>query len=64
MSAMPSEPPTWRKLFNTPEPTPALSVGTDPIAADVIGDMVSAMPMPPSTSCGRSDQKPVCSPIR
>ena len=34
MSAMPSEPPTWRKLFSTPEPTPALSTGTEPIAAD------------------------------
>src|SRR5206468_13089395 len=27
MIAIPSEPPTWRKLFNTPEPTPALSTG-------------------------------------
>ena len=34
MTAMPSEPPTWRMLFSTPEPTPALSTGTEPIAAD------------------------------
>ena len=53
---MPSEPPIWRKLFSTPEPTPALSTGTAPIAAAVIGDIVSAIPTPPSSIDGRSVQ--------
>ena len=56
MSAMPSEPPTWRKLFSTPEPTPALSTGTDPIAAAVVGVIAIAIPTPPSTIPGRIAQ--------
>ena len=64
ISAMPSEPPTWRKLFSTPEPTPALSTGTEPIATDVIGDIVSAMPIPPRIIAGRSVQNVECSPTR
>jgi hypothetical protein len=56
MSAIPSEPPTWRKLLRTPEPTPALSTGTAPIAAAVIGDIVIAIPTPPTTMAGSSVQ--------
>ena len=52
MIAIPSEPPTWRKLFSTAEPTPALSTGTEPIAAAVVGVIVSAMPKPPSDQPG------------
>ena len=64
ISAIPSEPPSWRKLFSTPDPTPALSTGTEPIAAAVIGDMVIAIPMPPSNIAGRSVQKSEWSPTR
>ena len=39
--AIPSEPPTWRTLFSTAEPTPALSGRTDRIAAAVVGAIVS-----------------------
>ena len=57
MMAIPSAPPTWRDVFSTPEPTPALSTGTDPIAAEVVGVIASAMPIPPTTSAGnRSHQ--------
>ena len=44
MTAMPSEPPTWRMLLMTAEPTPALSTGTDPIAAAVVGVIVRRHP--------------------
>ena len=54
--AIPSEPPTWRMLFRTAEPTPAWSRGTELIAAAVVGVIVSAMPMPISTSPGRMSQ--------
>src|SRR6266511_3857540 len=54
---MPAEPPTWRIELITAEPTPALSTGTDPIAADVVGAIAIAIPNPPTTSAGRSDQK-------
>ena len=64
ITAMPIAPPTWRKLFSTPEPTPALSTGTAPIAAAVIGDIVRAIPTPPSSIAGSSVQKPECSPTR
>ena len=57
ISAIPSEPPTWRKLLRTPEPTPALSTGTEPIAAEVIGDIVIAIPTPPRSIAGSSVQK-------
>ena len=33
MTAMPSAPPIWRKVFSTPEATPAFATGTEPIAA-------------------------------
>ena len=57
ITAIPSEPPTWRKLLRTPEPTPALSTGTEPMAADVIGDIVIAMPNPPRIIAGSGVQK-------
>mgnify|MGYP003298735538 CR=1 FL=1 len=44
----------WPDLI--PEPTPALSTGTEPMAAEVVGVMTSAMPKPPTTMpvmCGR-----------
>ena len=44
MIAMPSEPPTWRMLFRTAEPTPALSRRTEPIAAAVVGVIVRRHP--------------------
>src|SRR5512132_4033902 len=50
---MPSEPPTWRMLLITAEPTPALSTGTDPIAAAVVGAIVIAIPTPPTSRPGR-----------
>ena len=53
MIAIPSEPPTWRMLFRTAEPTPALSTSTDPIAAAVVGVIVSAIPTPPTISPGK-----------
>ena len=40
----------------TPEPTPALSTGTDPIAAAVVGAMVIAIPTPPTSRPGRIAQ--------
>ncbi len=64
INAIPSEPPTWRKLFSTPEPTPALSIGTEPIAADVIGDITNAMPTPPRIIAGSSVQNVECRPTR
>ena len=57
MTAIPSEPPTWRPLFRTAEPTPALSTGTEPMAAAVIGVITIAMPKPPMRSPGRMSQK-------
>src|SRR6059058_3975668 len=62
--AIPSEPPTCRKLLRTPEPTPALSIGTDAIAADVIGDITSAIPTPPMSIGGSSTQYELCTPRR
>ena len=44
-------------MLITAEPTPALSTGTEPIAADVIGDIDSAMPRPPRIIAGSSVQK-------
>src|SRR6266851_1795316 len=64
ITAIPSAPPTCRKLFSTPEPTPALSIGTAPMAAEVIGDITNAMPTPPSTMAGSSVQNVECSPTR
>src|SRR2546429_7668807 len=52
MIAMPSEPPTWRMLLMTAEPTPALATGTDPIAAAVVGVITSAIPKPPARRPG------------
>ena len=56
IKAIPSEPPTWRMLFSTAEPTPALSTGTEPMAAAVVGVIASDMPKPPSTSPEYPDQ--------
>ena len=64
MTAIPSAPPTWRKVFRTPEETPALATGTAPMAAAVIGVIVMAMPTPPMTSPGTRSQKPESRPSR
>ena len=53
ISAMPIEPPTWRALFSTAEPTPALSTARRRVAAAALGVIVSAMPTPPSSSAGQ-----------
>ena len=60
MIATPSEPPTWRMLFSTPEPTPALSIGTELIAAAVVGVIAIAIPAPPTSSAGKRFQKDEC----
>src|SRR6266496_6810786 len=39
-------------LLMTAEPTPALSTGTEAIAADVVGAMTIAIPNPPTTRPG------------
>ena len=57
ITAMPSEPPICREEFSTAEPTPALSTGTEPIAAAVAGVITSAMPTPPTRRPGRMFQK-------
>ena len=44
ITAIPSEPPTWRDEFSTAEPTPALSTGTALIAAAVVGVIVKRHP--------------------
>ena len=54
MTAIPSEPPTCRIEFSTAEPTPALSTGTELMAAAVVGVIVSAIPVPPIRRPGRS----------
>ena len=53
MTAIPSAPPTWRNVFSIPEPTPALSTGTELSAAAVIGVIVLAIPTPPSSIAGQ-----------
>src|SRR5215211_5267619 len=40
-------------LLITAEPTPALSIGTDPIAAAVVGAITVAIPKPPTSRPGR-----------
>ena len=57
ITAMPREPPTWRMLLITAEPTPAFATGTEPIAAAVVGVITSAMPKPPTSRPGRMFQK-------
>src|SRR4029450_1543787 len=57
MIAIPSEPPTWRALLITADPTPALSTGTELIAAVVVGAIVMAIPSPPTRSPGKRFQK-------
>jgi hypothetical protein len=57
ITAMPSAPPTWRMLFRTADPTPALSTGTEPIAAAVVGVITIAIPNPPTRRPGRTSQK-------
>ena len=64
MIAIPSEPPTWRMLFSTAEPTPALSRGTEAIAVAVTGAIVTDMPIPPRIIAGRRPQKVSVPPIR
>ena len=56
MTAIPSEPPTWRMLLITAEPTPAFATGTEPIAAAVVGAIVVAIPTPPMSRPGRMFQ--------
>ena len=53
MIATPNEPPTWRMLLITAEPTPAWSTGTELIAAAVVGAIVIAIPRPATSSPGR-----------
>src|SRR5205823_2300585 len=43
-------------LLMTAEPTPALATGTEPIAAAVVGVIVSAIPKPPTRRPGRMFQ--------
>ena len=50
---MPSEPPTWRALFSTAEPTPALSRLTELIAAAVVGVIVRRHADPAEHHCGQ-----------
>ena len=50
--AIPIEPPTWRDELSTAEPTPALSTGTELIAAAALGVITSAMPTPPISIAG------------
>ena len=57
ISATPIEPPTWRMLFMTAEPTPALSVGTEPMIAAADGVIVSDIPTPPINRAGSRSQK-------
>ena len=64
MIAIPREPPTWRMLFSTAEPTPALSRGTEPIAAAVTGAIAAAMPIPPRSIAGSRSQKVASVPNR
>ena len=64
MMAMPSEPPTWRMLFRTAEPTPALSGRTDAIAAAVVGAIAADMPTPPRSIAGSRCQNVSCAPRR
>ncbi len=56
ITAIPSAPPTWRNVFNMPEPTPDLSTGTELSAAAVIGVIVLAMPTPPRIMAGSNNQ--------
>ena len=64
ITAIPSDPPTWRIELRTADPTPALSTGTEPIAAAVTGVIVEPMPMPPMISPGRIAQKLASAPSR
>ena len=64
VSARPTEPPIWRIELITPDPTPALSTGTEDIATEVIGVIVIPMPIPPRIIAGRSVQKVECTPTR
>ena len=57
-TATPSVPPTIRFIVRIPDATPALLRSTAFIAAVVIGDMTSAMPMPISTKPGSRKPKP------
>ena len=56
MIAIPSDPPTWRMLLITADPTPAWATGTEPIAAAVVGAIVIAIPNPPTSRPGRMSQ--------
>ncbi len=64
ISAIPIEPPTWRMLFSTAEPTPALSGRTECIAAAVVGAIAADIPTPPSSIAGSRFQNVSCIPIR
>ena len=57
MTAIPSAPPTWRMLFRTAEPARALSIGTEPVAAAVVGVITIAVPNPPTRRPGRTSPK-------
>ena len=61
MTPIPSATPTWRKVFSTPEATPALSTGAAPIAAADIGVITNDIPSPPRMKAGSMCQKLECS---
>ena len=62
ISAIPTEPPTWRNALRTPAPTPAFSTGTARVAAAALGVIVNDMPTPPRTRPGNSVQNACLSP--
>src|SRR6266496_3591214 len=51
--AIPNTPPISRLVLVAAEATPAFAVGTDPITAAVMGDMVMAIPVARTRNAGR-----------
>ena len=64
ISAIPIEPPTWRKALRTAEPTPALSTGTERVAAAALGVIVIDMPNAAEDEPGQEVQKLESAPSR
>src|SRR5262245_65628048 len=56
--AIPSATPTWRKVFRTPDATPALSTGAAPMTAADIGVITNDIPRPPRMNPGSIRQNP------
>ena len=54
ITATPNVPPTMRLMDSVPEAAPALVRSTEFIAAVLIGDITSPIPMPISTNPGSS----------